>query len=165
MNSQNKITTAALIAAAALTAALVGSWLWFLRTPAQVQLSQEQLQALAAQAAQAGPQAGKPGRHTDPYKDEVVKKTIRQHALDIQKPWLTYLESEPTQTEGAITLSWVIAPNGTTSEVVVVHSDFEQAAFKEGVRDAFAGIVFSPPPQGEPYPMTHRLFFKQVPQN
>jgi hypothetical protein len=157
--------TAAVVPVSVLTIALLALAFWFLRTPAQPQFSQEQLHALAAQAEQAGPQSGKPGRQADPYKDEAVKNTIRQHALDIQKPWLDYLASTPEKTEGAITLSWVIAPDGQTAEVAVVHSDFEQVAFNEGVREAMAGIVFPPRPQtqpaGQPYSMTHRLYFKQ----
>jgi hypothetical protein len=157
--------TAAVVPVSVLTIALLALAFWFLRTPAQPQFSQEQLHALAAQAEQAGPQSGKPGRQADPYKDEAVKNTIRQHALDIQKPWLDYLASTPEKTEGAITLSWLIAPDGKAADVAVVHSDFEAPAFNEGVRNALAAVVFPPPPQmpptGQPYPVTHRLFFKQ----
>jgi len=156
----NSRPTAGWAVAAVLAVALIGSWLWFLRTPAQPQLSQEQLRALAAQAAKTG---AKHERDADPYKDEAVKNVIREHALDIQKPWLAYLASKPAKSAGAVTLGWTIAPDGKPTQVAVVQSDFEQAAFNEGVRAALAASVFPPPPGGQPFYVTHKLFFKQEP--
>jgi TonB family protein len=156
----NKTTLAALVAAAVLAIALIGSWLLFLSSPAQPQLSQEQLRALAAQAAKHG---GKNGRDADPYKDEAVKNAVRKQALEIQKPWLAYLGGKPKKTEGTVALDWTIAADGKATQVAVVHSDFENAAFNEGVRAAMAAIVFPPPPRGQPYYVTHQLNFKQEP--
>jgi TonB family protein len=93
-----------------------------------------------------------------------VKKTIHQHALEIQKPWLAYLATKPATTEGSIALEWTIAPDGKPTQVAVVHSDFDQVAFSEGVRDALAGIAFAPPPSGLPHHVTHKLVFKREPE-
>jgi TonB family protein len=153
-----KNTAVALLAAAALVIALLGSWLWLQRAPAQPPLSQAQLRTLAAQASKSG---GAPSRQADSYKGEAVKNTIRKQALDIQKPWLAYLASQPAKTEGAMTLDWTIDPNGKPTQVAVVHSDFENVAFNEGVRDVLADIVFPPPPGGQPYYLTHTLKFKK----
>lgn len=105
------------------------AWLWFLREPAQVPLSQEQLNALAAQASKSG---AKQGRESEPYKDEAVKNTIRKHALSLQKPWLTYLAGKPARTDGAVTLDWTIAPDGKATQVAVVHSGFESRRLQRG---------------------------------
>nr|WP_315474145.1 AgmX/PglI C-terminal domain-containing protein [uncultured Rhodoferax sp.] len=156
----NKTTTTALAAAAVLVIALIGSWLWFLRAPAQAPLTQEQLRTLAAQASKPG---AKQGREADPYKDEAIKNAIRKQAPEIQKPWLAYLATKPKQTEGAMTLDWTITPDGKATQVAVMNSGFENAAFNEGVRAALAAIVFPPPPGGQPYYATHKLFFKQDP--
>ncbi len=154
----HKKTTMAWAAAAVLVIALIGSWLWFLRAPAQAPLSQEQLGALAAQAGKSG---AKPGRNADPYKDEVVKKAIREHAAAIQKPWLAYLKDKAARPAGALMLAWTIAPDGKATQIEVVRSDFDNAAFTKGMRDAVAAIVFPPPPGGQPYEVSHKLFFKQ----
>jgi TonB family protein len=138
----------------------VGSWVWFLRTPAQPQLSQEQFRALAAQA---GKNDEKQGRDADPYTDKGVKNAIREHAAEIQKPWLAYLAGKPARSAGVVTLSWTIGPDGKPSQVAVAQSDFEQADFNEGVRAALAAVVFPPPPGGQPVAVTHKLFFKQEP--
>lgn len=157
----NKATVTALVAAA-LVIALIGSWLWFLRAPAQPPLSQEQLGAMAAQAGKSG---ARPGRNADPYKDEVVKSAIRQHAAEIQKPWLAYLKDKAARPAGALMLNWTITPDGKATRVEMVRSDFDNAAFNQGVRDAVAAIVFPPPPGGQPYEVSHKLFFKQEPES
>lgn len=156
----DKKTTMAWAAAAVLVITLLGSWLWFLRAPVQAPLNQEQLNALAAQASQSG---AKQGREAEPYKEEAVKDTIRKQALEIQKPWLTYLAGKPAKTEGVVTLDWTIGADGKPAQMAVVHSDFESADFNKGVREAMANIVFPPPPGGQPYYLKHRLFFKQDP--
>lgn len=158
MKFDPKNTTMAWASAGVLVILLMASWLWFLRAPAQPPLSQQQLNTLAAQASKTG---AKQGREADPYKDEAVKNAIRKHALEIQKPWLTYLAGKPAKTEGAVTLNWTITPDGKATQVSVVSSGFDNAAFNEGVRDALAAIVFPPPPGGQPYHVTHKLFFKE----
>ncbi len=153
-----KAAPATLAAVAMVAVAFVASWLWFLRSPAPASLSQDQLNALAAQA---GKPKGKNGRDADPYKDEAVKNTIRKQALEIQKPWLAYLAGKPQKTGGAVTLGWTIAPDGKATQVTVLRSDFDSATFNDSVRKALAAIVFPPPPGGQAYDVTHRLSFKQ----
>lgn len=140
-----------------LTATAVIAGLWFLRAPAQSPLGPQQLNALAER------QKGKPGQEAVRDMDLAVKKIIRQHAKDIQKPWLAYLAGKPAMTEGTVTLSWLIEPDGKPRQVQLVHSDFEEATFNEGVRQVLAGMVFAPPPAGLPRSVTHKLVFKQEP--
>ena len=142
---------------AVLTAAAVIAGLWFLRAPAQSQPGQQQLNALAER------QMEKPGQEAVREMDLAVKKVIRQHAKDIQKPWLAYLATKPARTEGTVTLSWLIEPDGKPRQVQVVRSDFEEATFNEGVRKLLAGVVFAPLPAGLPRTVTHKLVFKQEP--
>jgi len=146
--------------AAVLAVALAASWFWFLHKPAVAGLSQAQLQALSEQAAKSESQ---PRRSIDPYGTEAVKKAIREHAMEIQKPWLAYLAGKPARLAGSVTLDWTIASDGKPTQVTVAHTDFEQADFNEGVRAALAGIAFPPPPSGQPYHATHKLFFEQDP--
>ncbi|MFG6486291.1 TonB family protein [Roseateles sp. BYS78W] len=157
--SGSKSAAVAWSVAASLAVALAGSWLWFLRTPPAPSLDQQQLRALAAQAAN----PHRPSTPAAAYQDEAVKPTIREHAAEIQKPWLAYLAGKPARSEGAVTLSWTIGADGRPTQVAVTHSDFEQAALNEGVRAALAAIVFPPPPAGQPLAVTHQLFFKQEP--
>ncbi len=142
---------------AVLTATAVIAGLWFLRAPAQSQPGQQQLNALAVR------QTGKPGQEAVRDMDLAVKKVIRQHAKDIQKPWLAYLASKPARTEGTVKLSWLIEPDGKPRQVQLVHSDFEEATFNEGVRKVLAGVVFAPPTAGLPRSVTHNLVFEQEP--
>lgn len=154
-----KSATLAWGVAALLAVALAGSWTWFLRRPSAPSLDQQQLRALAAQAASPRP----PSEPAAAYQNQAVKATLREHAAEIQKPWLSYLADKPARSEGVVAVSWTIGTDGKATQVAIAHSDFEQAAFNEGVRAAVAAIVFPPPPAAQPLAVTHQLFFKQEP--
>jgi TonB family protein len=140
-----------------LVAALAASWAWFYSTQQQ---TNTQLALLLSKANASASKGGKPA--FDPYQDEAVKNTLRQHTADIQKLWLAYLDPAPQKTEGTIETDWQIGPDGKVEEASILHSDFADAALNDGLLAVLKSIQYPPPPTGMRTPITHTFKLKKA---
>jgi outer membrane biosynthesis protein TonB len=139
-----------------LVTALAASWAWFYSTQQQTNAQ------LALLLSKANSSAGKGKPAFDPYQDEAVKNTLRQHTADIQKLWLAYLDPAPQKTEGVIETDWQIGANGEVLEANIVHSDFADAALNDGLLSVLKSIQYPPPPTGMRTTITHTFKLKKA---
>jgi outer membrane biosynthesis protein TonB len=143
-----------------LLTALAASWAWFYSTQQQ---TNAQLALLLSKANASSGKGSKPGKPAfDPYQDEAVKNTLRQHTADIQKLWLAYLDPAPQKTEGVIETDWQIGANGEVLEANIVHSDFADAALNDGLLSVLKSIQYPPPPTGMRTTITHTFKLKKA---
>lgn len=141
-----------------LLAALAASWAWFYSTQQQTNAQ------LARLLSKANASAGKGRAAFDPYQDEAVKTTLRQHTANIQKLWLAYLDRAPQKTEGVIQTDWQIGPDGKVEEASIMHSDFADAALNDGLLAVLRSIQYPSPPSGMRTPIAHTFKLKKAPE-
>lgn len=133
-----------------LTFTLLASWAWF-------SIRGER----ALESAQAGAAATTPRGLQDPYRSEAVRNTLRKQTTEIQQLWNAHLSKHPQQSAGVIEMDWQINPDGTVTDVGVVHTDFPDSALNPQLQTLLSKLRYPPPPSGKATYIAHKFNFKK----
>ncbi len=94
------------------------------------------------------------------YKEQVVIKTIRENAKEIQQCYLDLLSKNPTIKEGSLTVLFKIEEDGEISSARITKNDFNDSMMAECVSTKLTSYYFAPPPIGINRYISHVLSFK-----
>lgn len=95
----------------------------------------------------------------DNYQKNEVKNTILKNAADaIQSCYKKWLEKNPNFVQGKVTVDWQILPDGKVDRPEIVSSEISD--INACILSNIAQLEFPPPPDGEPYYVVHKFFFK-----
>ena len=94
------------------------------------------------------------------YKEQVLVKTIRENAKDIQECYLALLESGPKMKEGNLTVLIKVEEDGKISSAKVTKNDFLDKGIESCVSKKLESYYLAPPPVGINRFISHNLAFK-----
>lgn len=94
------------------------------------------------------------------YKEQVIVKTIRENAKDLQQCYLDLLATSPKTTEGSVTVLLKVEEDGKISSAKVTKSAFQDQSLESCVSRKLESYYLAPPPYGINRYISHVLAFK-----
>ena len=100
------------------------------------------------------------GKLAKSYKEQVLVKTIRENAKDIQTCYLDYLAMKPKIIEGDFAFNIKVEEDGEITSMKMTNNDFKQDSFADCVTRKIKSYRLSPPPLGINRNIDHNISFK-----
>lgn len=125
---------------------LLGSWGWFYVSQ-PTSISKSELTGIA--------------QSQNSYKSQAIKNTLRKHVIELQKPWLDYLATNPKITQGCVEVDWQIDERGNVEDASVIFSDFPEDELGKSIVKTLGAIRFPSPPFEQRIYVTHLFKFEK----
>lgn len=100
------------------------------------------------------------GKLAKEYKEQVIVKTIRENAKDLQKCYFELLAGKPEVSEGEITILFKVEEDGSISSAKATRNEFANVDFENCVTEKMKSYYLTPPPYGINRNISHVLAFK-----
>ncbi|WPU63801.1 AgmX/PglI C-terminal domain-containing protein [Peredibacter starrii] len=100
------------------------------------------------------------GKLAKEYKEQVLVKTIRENAKDLQQCYFALLDSKPKVTEGSLTVLIKVEEDGKISSAKITKNEFQDPKLEGCVSQKLESYYLAPPPMGINRNISHVLAFK-----